>query len=109
MVLKETLSYCRSNQSSDASKTFNRVQYCKLFRLLIRRGLSACIVRILAVAYYIRQARCGYYGQVLFPIISLGVKQRGVISPILFCVYIYDVALLAPTPSAIISSSQLVQ
>jgi len=54
MTLKETLSYYSSNQSSvyctflDASQAFDRVQYCKLFRILIRRDLPACIVRILA-------------------------------------------------------------
>jgi len=75
IVLKETLSYYSSNQSSvyctflDASKACNRLQYCKLFRILIRRGLPACIVRILL--YYISQAWCGYYGQVFFLIISL--------------------------------------
>ena len=96
MVLKETLSYYNSNQSSvyftflDASMAFDRVQYCKLFRLLIRRGLPACIVKILAVLYTSSQVRVLWAGFVsdYFPV-SNGVKQgRGVISPILICVYI---------------------
>jgi len=72
MVLKETLLYYNSNPSSvyctflDASKAFDRVQYHELFRKLIRQGLPACIVRILAVLY-----TSSHYGQVLFPIISL--------------------------------------
>lgn len=57
MILKETIAYYNKNQSSvyctflDASKAFDRVHYCKLFRLLIRRGIPACIVRILIVLY----------------------------------------------------------
>jgi hypothetical protein len=48
MVLKETISYYVNNQSSayctflDASKAFDRVNYGKLFRLLIRRDLPPC-------------------------------------------------------------------
>ena len=57
MVLKETIDYYMSNQFSvyctflDASKAFDRVNYSNLFRLLIRRGLPACIVRCLLVLY----------------------------------------------------------
>ena len=57
LVLKETISYYIANQSSvyctflDASKAFDRVHYCKLFWLLIKRGLPACIVRILINLY----------------------------------------------------------
>jgi len=72
----------------------HRVQYCKLFRLLIRPGLPACIVRILAVLYSSSQVRVLWAGLVLnnFPV-SNGVKQGGVISRILFCVYIDDLLL----------------
>jgi len=31
----------------DASKAFDRVNYCKLFRLLLNRGLPASIIRTL--------------------------------------------------------------
>jgi len=98
MVLIETLSYYCSNQSSvyciflDASKAFDSVQYCMLFRLLIRQCLPTRIVRILAVL-------CTS-SQVLFagPVsdyfhVSNGVKQGGVICTILFCVYIEDLLL----------------
>ena len=44
MLHKETISYYVKNQSSvfctflDASKAFDRVHFCKLFRLLVKRG-----------------------------------------------------------------------
>jgi hypothetical protein len=53
MILKETIAYYVRNQSSvfctflDASKAFDRVQYGKLFRLLIKRKLPVVIVRVL--------------------------------------------------------------
>ena len=100
MVLKETLSYYYSNQSSvyctfvDASKTFDRVQYGKLFRLLTRRGLPACIVRLLAVLYTSSEVRVLSTGLVSdYFSVSNGVEQGGVISPVLFCAYIDDLLL----------------
>ena len=52
MVLKEAIAYYLKNQSSvfctflDASKTFYRVRYCKLFDLLIKRNLPAYIIKV---------------------------------------------------------------
>ena len=52
-VLKESLAYYVENQSAvycaflDATKAFDRVNYCKLFRLLLRRNLPACYIRVL--------------------------------------------------------------
>ena len=50
MIMKESIAYYVHNNSSvlctflDASKAFDRVQYCKLFKLLISRQVPACIV-----------------------------------------------------------------
>ena len=134
MVLKETLSYYTKNNSFvfctflDATKAFDRVNYCKLFRLLIQRDLPACIIRILIKLYTEHSVRVLWAGVAsdYFSAIN-GVKQGGVLSPVLFCVYINDllinlskcgagcfigsifvgalayaddVVLLAPTPSA---------
>ena len=35
----------------DASKAFDRVDYCKLFKLLIERGLPSVIIRLLLNVY----------------------------------------------------------
>ncbi len=97
MVLKETISYYIKHQSSvyctflDASKAFDRVHYCKLFRLLVKRGLPACIIRILINMYTDNVARVLWAGQASdYFTVRNGVRQGGVISPILFCIYIND-------------------
>ena len=57
MVLKESLSYYAYHQSSvfctflDASKAFDRVRYCKLFRMLVTRKVPALIIRVLIYFY----------------------------------------------------------
>ena len=100
MVLKETISYYIKHQSSvyctflDASKAFDRVHYCKLFRLLIKRGLPACIIRILINMYTGNQACVLWAGLVSdYFTVRNGVRQGGVVSPILFCIYIDDLLL----------------
>jgi endonuclease/exonuclease/phosphatase family metal-dependent hydrolase len=134
MVLKETISYYVKNQSSvyctflDLSKAFDRVNFCKMFRLLVKKGLPPCIVRMLINLYTVSQLRvlwAGLYSE-YFTAVN-GVKQGGVLSPVLFCIYIDDlliklshsgvgcymgldfvgalayaddIVLLAPTPSA---------
>jgi hypothetical protein len=100
MVLKETIAYYTKNQSSvyctflDASKAFDRVHYCKLFRLLIRRGLPACIIRIL-IGLYTNNQVCVLWAGLTSDYFSTlnGVKQGAVVSPILFCIYIDDLLL----------------
>lgn len=134
MVLKETVSYYLSNNSNvfctflDATKAFDRLHYCKLFRLLISRSLPYCIVRILLNFYVNNFVHVSWSGSSSPTFLaSNGVKQGGVLSPVLFCVYMDgllnrlsragvgcyigttfvgalayadDIVLLAPTPSA---------
>ena len=70
MILKETIAYYVRNQSSvfctflDASKAFDRVQYSKLFRLLIKRKLPVVIIRVLVNLYmgnFVRVGWCGVF------------------------------------------------
>ena len=78
----------------DASKAFDRVRYDKLFILLIGRGLSICIIRLL-LDMYMRQRVRTSWGSFVSDVFSVsnGVRQGGVLSPILFALYI-DVLLL---------------
>jgi hypothetical protein len=95
MIMKESIAYYVNNNSSvfctflDASKAFDRVHYCKLFKLLIGRQVPACIVRVLINFYtnnYVRVSWCGILSDYFVAI--NGVKQGGVLSPVLFCLYI---------------------
>ena len=101
-VLKEALSYYATNQSNvfctflDASKAFDRIDYCKLFRLLLKRDLPACILRVLLCFYtnnFVRVSWCGLFSE--YFLATNGVKQGGVLSPVLFCVYIDDLVRLS--------------
>jgi len=109
----------------DASKAFDRVQYCRLFRKLISRKLPAVIIRFLLNMYTHHRTHVLWNGSASHWFnVSNGVKQGGVlVSPILFYVYIDgllislcraglgchighmlvgvdDFVLLAPTPHA---------
>ena len=73
----------------DASKAFDRVHYGKLFYLLRSRNLPAVIIRLL-LDMYTRQRMCTSWNgsKSGFFYADNGVKQGGIISPILFCVYV---------------------
>ena len=95
LVLKETIDYYIANRSTtysvmlDATKAFDRVQYCKLFRKLIDRKLPLVIIRFLLNMYTVHEVRVewnGHYSRWFN--IQNGVKQGGVLSTVLFCIYI---------------------
>ena len=71
VVLKETISYYVHQNSSvfctflDASKAFDRVNYCKLFRRLMERGLPPYIIRVLILLICIQLNRLVSRGLVL--------------------------------------------
>lgn len=73
----------------DASKAFDRVEYGKLFQLLIDRRLPSHIIRLLLNMYTGQQVRVFWNGIYShgFSVMN-GVKQGAIISPILFCVYL---------------------
>ena len=94
-VLKEALAYYVDNKSSvycaflDATKAFDRVNYCKLFRLLVKRNLPPLLLRVMLNSYisnFVRVSWSGYFSE--YFLAKNGVKQGGMLSPVLFCVYL---------------------
>lgn len=93
-VLNRTIEYYHSKNTNvfavllDASKAFDRVQYVKLFELLLRKGLCPRIAKLL-VLMYTNQFMKVRWGDSVSNVFSCsnGVKQGGVLSPTLFCVF----------------------
>jgi Reverse transcriptase (RNA-dependent DNA polymerase) len=96
MVLREIINCYVSENSTvyctflDASKAFDKINYCRLFELLLRRRIPRTLLRLLLNIYTGQSVRVLWNGCLssTFPVTN-GVKQGGILSPILFCVY-YD-------------------
>ena len=79
----------------DASKAFDRVNHIKLMTQLINRGVPDYIVRLLALWYSEQTLRVKWGNELSAPIyVSNGVRQGGILSPLLFNVYMNDLSLL---------------
>ena len=93
-VLNEVVSYYNDRDTPvfvtllDATKAFDRVHYVKVFRLLHRRNMCPVLLMLLASMYTAQSLAVRWQGvtSVEFPCIN-GIKQGGVMSPVLFCVY----------------------
>ena len=95
LMYLETLQYYRNSGSNvfscllDASKAFDRVHYGKLFNILLSKKLPICIIRMLLDCYVRQESRASwssYYTD--YFTMSNGVKQGGVLSAILFTLYL---------------------
>ena len=99
LALKEVAKYYTSRRGRvyccllDATKAFDRVRFDKLFEILIERNVPACIIRILIDMYTRQTVRTVWEGCVSDEFsANNGVRQGGVLSPVLFTLYI-DVLL----------------
>ena len=99
LMVKETVNYYFNNQSEvysccvDLTKAFDRVKHDNLFKVLIERKIPCVILRVILDMYERQQMRTAWNGchSHTFDTIN-GVRQGGIISPILFCVFM-DVLL----------------
>lgn len=98
-ALKELVGKYRGLNSSvflcfiDATKAFDRVNHYKLFMKLINRGVPRYLVRIL-VFWYANQVMHVKWDSVLSESfhVSNGVRQGGILSPVLFNVYMDELS-----------------
>ena len=93
-VLTEIIQYYKNKHTDiyvvflDASKAFDKIQYIKLCKVLHNKGLCPLICRLLAFMYTY-QSVCIKWGKVKSDhvFVSNGEKQGGILSPILFTLY----------------------
>jgi hypothetical protein len=96
-IVQEVISYFNDHDSSvictllDASKAFDRVNFCILFQKILNRGMPSVIIRMLMYMYK-NQSLCVQWNSYMSNHFSVtnGVKQGGIISPSLFCIYVDD-------------------
>jgi len=94
-ILKRTINYYTDRGSHiflcfvDFSKAFDKVNYWKLFNMLLDDGISAAMVHLLAF-WYSNQEMCVSWNSVKSGSFTLanGTRQGGVLSPYLFSRYI---------------------
>ena len=72
----------------DTTKAFDEVKFHKLFHLLLKTNIPGVILRIVLDMYTRQSVKATWNDSNSFPInVSNGVRQGGVLSPILFNVY----------------------
>ena len=79
----------------DASKAFDRVNHCVLFDKLVKRGVSLYrpIVRIIVFWYNVQNMYIRWNNTMSDSFsVRNGVRQGGILSPYLFCVYMDDLS-----------------
>ena len=78
----------------DASKAFDRINHCRLFTKLIDKHVHLFVIKLL-VFWCSRQHMNIRWGETIYSSfhITNGVKQRDIISPGLFNVYMDDLSI----------------
>ena len=94
-MVTEVIDYYQNNGSPvymsmlDASKAFDRLNLLTLFKTLYSRGMCPIYRRLLMKIYEEQQMRIRWNKSVSdYFTISNGVKQGGVLSPVLFSIYL---------------------
>ena len=94
-VAQEIINYYTKNKSSvycvllDASQAFDRVEYVKLFRVLLNKKICPTVDRLLLKMYSHQKLRIKYSTVTTETFnVRNGVKQGGILSPILFVLYV---------------------
>jgi len=103
MVLKESMAYYVNHQSSvfctflDASMAFDRLKYCKLFKLLVSRQVPPPIIRVLINFYTGNFACVAWCGIVSDYFLGInGVSRAACWAPFFFvCILMIDGLLVA--------------
>ena len=73
----------------DMSKAFDRVNFCQLFWTMLQRKMDPIFIRCLMNMYLNQKLRIKWDDHFSnFFSVSNGVKQGGVLSPLLFCIYV---------------------
>jgi len=93
-AVKEIVSHYLQNASNvyscmlDATKAFDKVCFTKLFSLLLKRNVPAVILRVILDLYTRQSVSASWKGCISKSFsVTNGVRQGGVLSPILFNVY----------------------
>ena len=99
-VVQETIAYYNSRETDvynvllDASKAFDRVHFMKLFKLLAKRDVCPVLIRFLVKMYTNQKIRVRWLNHVSQEYtICNGVKQGGVLSPILFAIFMDELLI----------------
>ena len=99
-MVTQTITHYISNGSDvnvlllDASKAFDKVDFIKLFDKLIKKGLSPLIIRLILNMYMYQNFQVKWSNVISEQFgVSNGVRQGGVISPVLFGIYIDELLL----------------